>query len=91
MTIYVIGYDLHPVKGETYEELIAAIKKIGSWWHCLDSTWLVQSDQSATQIRDTLWHHMRADDQLIVVGYAPPKAAWVGFKDDCQSWLTSNM
>jgi hypothetical protein len=26
VTVYVIGYDLHPTKGETYDELIPAIK-----------------------------------------------------------------
>jgi hypothetical protein len=64
MAIYVVGYDIHPKAGETYDELIKAIKSIGSWWHCLDSTWLVKSDLSATDVRDRLWNHMKADDRL---------------------------
>jgi hypothetical protein len=39
MATFAIGYDLHPSKGETYDELIEAIKQVGSnWWHHLDST-----------------------------------------------------
>ena len=92
MTIYMIGYDLHPKQGETYDELIAAIKNVGSnWWHCLDSTWLVVTTKTAVQVRDELWMHMKPDDQLLVVAYAPPNSAWVGFKDSCQSWLKNNM
>jgi hypothetical protein len=30
MTVYVIGYDLHPTKGETYEELTSAIRALGN-------------------------------------------------------------
>lgn len=91
MTIYVVGYDLHPSKGETYDELISAIKALGDWWHCLDSTWLVKSNSTSVQIRDALWQHMKADDQLLVVAYAPHNSAWAGFSGDCQSWLKNNM
>lgn len=42
MAAYMVGYDLHPSRGETYDELIQAIKRLGSWWHHLDSTWIVE-------------------------------------------------
>ena len=96
MTIYVIGYDLHPTSGETekdYANLMSAIKAIagGDWWHCLDSTWLVPSNQTAVQIRDQLLPHIHRDDQLLVVAYAPHESAWYGFSGDCQTWLRSHM
>jgi len=91
MAIFVVGYDIHPSKGETYHELIDAIKALGDWWHCLDSTWLLSCDLTAVQIRDTLWNHMKSDDKLLVVKYAPPGSAWVGFSGNCQTWLKSHM
>jgi hypothetical protein len=92
MTIYMIGYDLHPKNGETYGELISALKTVGTtWWHCLDSTWLIISSKTSTQIRDELWKHMKSDDQLLVVAYAPHDSAWAGFSGNCQDWLKSNM
>ncbi len=91
MTIYVIGYDLHPTKGETYEELISAIRAFGNCWHCLDSTWLIVSNLTALQICNTLWKHMKPDDQLLIVAYAPHNAAWAGFTGDCETWLKRNM
>jgi hypothetical protein len=92
MTIHIVGYDLHPKQGETYSELIEAIKKVGSdWWHCLDSTWLVVSTKTSVQIRDELWRHMKADDQLLVVKYEPHDSAWVGFAGNCGDWLKKNM
>lgn len=92
MAIYIIGYDLHPVRGETYDELIEAIKNLGSWWHCLDSTWIVISNLTAVQIRDKLWAHMKADDQLLVVTYTKGAlVAWNGFNKDCSDWLRNNL
>jgi hypothetical protein len=91
MTTFIIGYDLHPTRGETYDELIESIKSAGSlWWHYLDSTWVVVSNKTAAQIRDVLWKHMKADDQLLVVesGHV---SAWAGFNDKGSQWLKSNI
>ena len=91
MTTFVIGYDIHPSKGETYDELIAAIKIVGStWWHHLDSTWVVVSQKTAVQIRDALIPHLRSDDQLLVAVLAG-EAAWTGFNENGSSWLKSNL
>jgi hypothetical protein len=92
MAVYMIGYDLHPVRGETYNELIEAIKNLGAWWHCLDSTWLVISNLTAVQVRDALWRHMKADDQLLVMTHVHGSVvAWNGFNTNCSDWLKANL
>jgi hypothetical protein len=91
MSTFAIGYDLHPSRGETYDELIGAIKRVGStWWHHLDSTWVVVSDKTAEQIRDSLLSHLKSDDQLLVV-LLSGEGAWFGFNDKGSSWLKSNL
>jgi hypothetical protein len=91
MTTFVIGYDIHPSKGETYDELIEAIKIVGStWWHHLDSTWVVVSSKTAVQIRDALIPHLRSDDQLLVAVLAG-EAAWTGFNEKGSGWLKTNL
>jgi hypothetical protein len=93
MAVYMIGYDIHPTKGETYDELTEAIKSVGSkWWHHLDSTWLVISNKTAAQIRDELWKHMKSDDQLLVMEHKPDAAAaWNGFNERGGTWLKTNL
>lgn len=55
MSTYLIGYDLNRPRNDTdYPDLIEAIKAFGTWWHYLDSTWIVKSDKSAVEIRDAL-------------------------------------
>ena len=47
MAIYMIGYDLHPVKGENYDRLFAALEAMGTgYWDCLDSTWLITTEKT---------------------------------------------
>jgi len=92
MPIYMIGYDLHPSEGEKYGELYTALEAIGSsgYWDCLDSTWLVITEKTAAQIRDTLKQYLKEGDRLLVVR-SGEGAAWHGFKDDCRTWLEDNL
>lgn len=89
MATYLIGYDLNR-PGQNYNELFEAIKAIGSWWHCLDSTWLVKSTLTAAQIRDIISPHMDGNDRLLVAAMSG-EAAWVGFSQDCSEWLKKNL
>ena len=91
MTTLLIGYDIHPTKGETYSELIDAIKALGAWWHNLDSTWIVVCDLTHVQVRDTLKSHIRSDDQLLVINISGDAAAWVGFSDSGSQWLKDHI
>jgi hypothetical protein len=90
MATYIIGYDIHPSKNESYDDLISAIKKIGAWWHHLDSTWIVVTDKTAKEIRDTLRAHLYEDDQLLVVK-SGREGAWHGFNDSGSKWLKDHL
>lgn len=53
MNSYLISYDLNKA-GQDYNSPIEAIKKLGNWWHCLDSTWIIKANSSAVTIRNLL-------------------------------------
>lgn len=89
MKTYMIGYDLNR-PGQDYATLHDAIKALGIWWHCLDSTWLVKSNRSAENIRDTLTPHVDANDEVLVASLTG-ESAWTGFDQKCSGWLTNNI
>jgi hypothetical protein len=89
MKTYIIGYDLKA--GQDYTTLIEAIKKIsGYWWHHLDSTWLVRTNSTPTQIRDYLLPHIHSDDRLLVIETVPKHWASFGFSESALNWLHNN-
>ncbi len=92
MNTYLIGYDLNRPRKETdYPELIKAIKEsFGTWWHNLDSTWIVKSDQSAAEICNSLKTYIDEGDELLVV-LLSGVGAWTGFSDKASSWLKDNL
>jgi hypothetical protein len=89
MRVYEISYDLNR-PGQNYQSLYDAIKSLGTWWHCLDSTWLVACDSSAKKIRDRLAQHLDGNDCLLVTRLSG-EAAWTGFKQECSSWLLEKL
>ena len=95
MATFMIGYDLH--EGEYYGDLEKAIKDIDpDSWHCLDSTWLVVSAATASQIRDRLKPHLTNPDEingdrLLVVKLSGAWACTLSFSKACKDWLKSNL
>ena len=90
MKTFLIGYDLNK-PAQNYPDLINTIKKtFGTWWHHLDSTWIVKSDLTAVQIRDLLKPHIDKNDELLVAGLTG-EAAWTGFNTKGSTWLKDNL
>lgn len=89
MASVLITYDLI-TPGKKYTELHGAIKALGTWWHCVESTWIIKSDLSIVQIRDALKKHVDSNDKLLVLALSGT-GAWVGLNKNCSDWLTSNL
>lgn len=91
MATYLVGYDLNRPRKETdYPKLIEALKSFGTWWHCLDSTWLIKTEMSTVEVRDMLNAYIDSGDELLVLTLAG-EGAWTGFKDECSTWLKNNL
>ncbi len=84
-----IGYDLNKT-GQNYQKLIEQIKTYGTYWHCLDSTWIIRSSKSATEITNHLKTYVDSNDELLVAKLSG-EAAWVGFNTECSDWLKENL
>lgn len=84
-----ISYDLSK-PGRDYERLFEAIKGLGTWWHCLESVWIVKTDLSCAQVRDYLVKHIDSNDKLAVFGL---DGSWAtqGLEQNCNDWLRNNM
>lgn len=89
MKTYMVGYDLNR-PAQNYTVLIDALQEYPLWWHHLDSTWLIKTNNSAAQIRDHLATFIDANDELLVA-YISGESAWAGFNDKGSQWLNDNI
>ena len=89
MNTLLVSYDLYK-PGQGYQVLYETLKSFGTWWHCLDSVWIVRTSYSATQVRDQLAHHIDNNDRLLVVSLTG-QSGWSGFDPKCSTWLKENL
>jgi hypothetical protein len=87
MATLLIGYDLNKA-GQDYSSLIPAIKALANgWWHGLDSTWLIKSALTPSQVCDKLREHLDANDELLVIDVTGDAHSWYGFGQKASDWL----
>ena len=93
MNKILIGYDLNKrTRPEQYENLIKKIQtNFPTYWHCLDSTWIVVTSLTPVQVVNLLSPTLDANDELLAVDITGKAAAWIGFDNDCSSWLKNNL
>lgn len=87
MKCYIISYDL--VGFRNYEAIHNAIKSYGSWAKVTESTWVIMTYQSSTQIRDYLIKFMHYNDKILVMK-GGGEAAWNNAMAD-NNWLMENL
>lgn len=56
----------------------------------LDCAWLVESDETADELRDTLGAALPAEDALIVLGVGE-QAAWTGLREEQAEWFVEHL
>jgi hypothetical protein len=90
MKTLLVGYDLNK-PGKNYDALIDRLKEHGTWWHNLDSTWLVRTNLTVVELRDVLADLIDSSDELLVVDVTGDAAAWAGFKKTASEWLLKHL
>lgn len=91
MSVYIVTYDLH--KGATpfdYERLVTLIKEEGSWACLGSSAYLVESEQSAKQLRDH-YNEVLTEEDMLYVGIVQAPAAWHGYSKEVSDWIISKL
>lgn len=89
MRTILVAYDLNR-PGQDYSGLYKALKAAPLWWHYLDSTWLLRTEESAVQVRDRLSLHFDGGDELLVIDVTGTEVAWEGFEQRPSQWIRDN-
>lgn len=76
MAIYCVSYDLNKA-GQNYAGLYEELKRTGTWWHYLDSTWLIDTSESVQQITDRLLQRIDKNDSLLVIRVTREYQGWL--------------
>lgn len=90
MNTLLVGYDLHKPRQE-YEAVWDVLRAMGTWWHHLDSTWIVRTELTPVQLRTQLRQLVDGDDEILVIDVSGRSWAGYGFEQRAYDWLKKNM
>ena len=89
MNNYIISYDLSK-PGRNYDSLIQRIKSYGSWARLGGSAYIIQSIDSAVDVRNYLTEVLDGNDSLFVGAISAP-AAWSGLGEEVSNWIINTL
>jgi hypothetical protein len=81
MAIFSVSYDLYLL--QEYKEFYDTLEKY-THRYVMDSCWLVESEGSAGDVRDSLVPHINGGDSLFVSRVSED---WAGAGTQCGQWL----
>ena len=87
-SVLIISYDLAD-PGQNYEALLKRIKAYPQWARLGGSAYLILTDNSPVQVRDSLGVALDSNDKLYV-GVASAPAAWRGMPEEVAKWILAN-
>jgi len=88
MTVYCVSYDLNKT-GQNYSALYEELKKSSSWWHYLDSTWLIYTSETADQLSERLLKHTDQNDRLLVIKVVKSYQGWLN--EEAWKWIREHV
>ena len=86
--ILLISYDLSNAD-RNYGSLYKAIKSADAWWHYLDSTWMINTDDGPDVWQKRLRRHIDKDDGLLIIEVCENYQGWL--PDKAWDWLERNL
>jgi hypothetical protein len=84
---YSINYDLK-APGRDYSGLYEAIKKY-TWWHYLESTWLIVTNDNVQSVWDKLSPHVDKNDNMLIIEVGKDRQGWLPEK--AWEWIKQNL
>lgn len=88
MKTFLISYDLNN-KSKDYNVLHDEIKKSITWWHYLESVWIITANDTLNSLRTRLQNVLDDDDNLLVIEIDSGRAdGWL--PTDAWEWLRKN-
>lgn len=88
MNLLLVTYDLK-TPGRDYASLHESIKQSTKWWHYLESTWVIATNETVREVSERLRPKIDSNDRLLIVdmtgrevrGWLPRKA-WDWLKEN---------
>ena len=85
---YIVSYDLKG-RPSAYMPLINELKSSHTWWHYLDSTWIILRRETLVELSPKLRKLIFQNDRLLIMPAKGPSDGWL--PKDAWKWMQDNV
>ena len=89
MKPYIISYDIKETAKGKFQPLFDEIKKSKKWWHYISNTWLILTNETASEINERLKPHLDSNINLIIFELGSDRQGWLSPK--AWKWIKANI
>lgn len=86
--LLIVSYDLRK-PGQNYSGLWDELKNSPRWWHYLDSTWLVATSETASQLYNRLLQHLDKGDSILIIEAGKNIQGWL--PQEAWDWIRQEL
>jgi hypothetical protein len=86
---FAVNYDLKAKESPDYAGLFEALKASPNWWHYLESTWLIITEETATQVWNRISNHVHKDDRVLIIEVRDRSQGWL--PEQAWDWIDQNV
>lgn len=86
---YIVSYDLHS-ESANYNALVEEIRSSTSWARIVSSAYIIDTDETAEELRDRLTRRIGNNDTLFICELRR-NAAWRGLSSDVSNWIKNHL
>ena len=87
--VFAVNYDLRVKAKPDYEGLWKELKKSPNWWHYLESTWLVQTHETAHDLWLRILPHIHDRDRVLIIEVRNNSDGWL--PKEAWDWINQNL
>lgn len=84
---YIVTYDLD--YNENCELLEEELKKYRKWWHYLDRTWIIVSEETPKEIWDRIKNKINQHNNLLIIEVKNNSEGWLS--TEAWDWIKKNV
>lgn len=82
--VLLVTYDLNK-PGKDYSSLYKVLKSGGTWWHHLDSTWLIETSEQPVVWYNKISSHVDANDNILIIQVQKNYQGWL--PEEAWKWI----
>lgn len=75
--IYLVTYDFREPTEKQLEDFYGELKNSSAWWHFIEGTWLIRTNEDAKTIYARLKPYINVNVNLLVLDVGTDMAGWL--------------